>query len=200
MEQMRLRDGMVIAIRPMTVDDAPLLRDIFNHLSAESRYRRFNVPTDSISAEMAQRVSQQMVHEAVDNGQGWLAFADDVAIGGIRYVLIDPFSAEMAITIRDDYQGRGLGKLLMHQLLTAAEADGLRTILATVQADNDAMRRLVETSPYPYDVDYDGGMTTMKIKLGQQVKRPLRVYADAMRTLGTNRFLVSPVIKRDSKR
>jgi hypothetical protein len=54
----------------------------------------------------------------------------------------EPHVAEVAVTVLDAYQGRGLGTLLLGVLSQAAAAQGIRSFRAYVQEDNDAMLRI----------------------------------------------------------
>ncbi|MCP1831580.1 RimJ/RimL family protein N-acetyltransferase [Bradyrhizobium sp. USDA 4532] len=75
-----------------------------------------------------------------------IALADEdeheVIIGGGRYVVMDPGMAEIAFVTIDDYQGQGVGTLLMHHLLILARTAGLEQLVAEVLPENTAMRRV----------------------------------------------------------
>ena len=51
-------------------------------------------------------------------------------------------SAEFAVVVRSDHQGRGIGRSLMQHLIDYARADGLGELHGSVMDDNQAMRRL----------------------------------------------------------
>ena len=55
----------------------------------------------------------------------------------------DPGAAEIAVTIADDWQGRGLGTELLARLSDRARQAGIGRFTATVAADNAAMTRLL---------------------------------------------------------
>jgi GNAT superfamily N-acetyltransferase len=80
-------------------------------------------------------------HEAL----GALNHADGRGVGIARYVrdTDDPQAAEIAVTIIDDWQGRGLGTELVAQLSERARSEGIRRFTALVAADNPAMARLL---------------------------------------------------------
>ena len=66
-------------------------------------------------------------------------------VGIARYVrdTDDPRAAEIAVTIADDWQGRGLGTELLARLSDRARQAGIGRFTATVSADNVAMTRLL---------------------------------------------------------
>ncbi|HEY1323740.1 MAG TPA: GNAT family N-acetyltransferase, partial [Streptosporangiaceae bacterium] len=80
-------------------------------------------------------------HEAI----GALSPADGRGVGIARYIRDpgDPAAAEIAVTIADDWQGRGLGTELLAQLSDRARQAGICRFTATVSADNVAMKGLL---------------------------------------------------------
>ena len=65
----RSRAGHTVRVRPLQFDDAPLLVDIFEHMTAQSRYRRFRQTTDHVSPS---RIRQEAAN---------IAQADPVSAG-----------------------------------------------------------------------------------------------------------------------
>ena len=140
-----LRDGSTVVIRPVRSADAPLLADGFARLSPESRRMRFLRRKDELSpAELRYFTDvDHHDHEAL----GALDRAGGRGVGIARYVRDagDPQSAEIAVTIVDDWQGRGLGTELLAQLSGRARAEGIRRFTALVSADNAAMAALLRS-------------------------------------------------------
>jgi RimJ/RimL family protein N-acetyltransferase len=138
-----LRDGSAVLIRPVRRADAPLLADGFARLSTRSRRLRFLSPKKELSsAELGYFTDvDHHDHEAL----GALDHADGRGVGIARYIrdAADPQSAEIAVTIIDDWQGRGLGTELVAQLSERARSEGIRRFTALVAADNPAMARLL---------------------------------------------------------
>lgn len=169
-----LDDGMHVWLRPIEPSDAPLLIDIFAHLSSESRYQRFNRPVDHITATQQQQIASQMIADSVQNGRGWLVFGtaeeDGVAnapLGGIRYVRLAerPDAAEMAVTVRDDMQRKGLGRRLMQYMLEQARRDGLSAIVGTARDDNSAIWKLIQRSGLPLKRRDEGSESSFELML-----------------------------------
>jgi RimJ/RimL family protein N-acetyltransferase len=135
-----LRDGSEVVIRQVRSSDAPLLADGFARLSPESRRLRFLRRKDELSAAEL-RCFTDIDHEAL----GAVDHADGRGVGVARYVrdASDPHSAEIALTVVDDWQGRGLGTELLAQLSGRARAAGIRRFTALVSADNAAMTALL---------------------------------------------------------
>ena len=142
---MVLRDGSAVLIRQVHSADAPLLADGFTRLSAQSRQMRFLTRKKELSpAELRYFTDiDHHDHEAL----GALDRTDGRGVGVARYVRDgdDPQSAEIAVTIVDDWQGRGLGAELLARLSGRARAEGIRRFTALVAADNAAMAGLLRS-------------------------------------------------------
>jgi len=134
-----LHDGSTVVIRPVRSADAPLLADGFARLSDRSRRMRFLGRKDQLSpAELRYFTDvDHHDHEAL----GAVAHASGGGVGIARYVRDrdDPHAAEIAVTIADDWQGRGLGTELLARLAERACEEGIRRFTALVAADNAAM-------------------------------------------------------------
>jgi len=139
-----LRDGSQVQIREVRGSDAPLLADGFARLSARSRQQRFLSPKHSLSAAELRFLTEvdHHDHEAI----GALSPADGRGVGIARYIRDpgDPEAAEIAVTIADDWQGRGLGTELLARLSDRARQEGICRFTATVAYGNAAMATLLQ--------------------------------------------------------
>jgi RimJ/RimL family protein N-acetyltransferase len=138
-----LRDGSTVLIRQVRGTDAPLLADGFARLSARSRRMRFLGSKTTLSAAELRYFTDvdHYDHEALVA----LSPAGQRGVGIARYIRDpdDPRVAEIAVTIADDWQGRGLGTELLARLSDRARQAGIGRFTATVSADNAAMTRLL---------------------------------------------------------
>jgi RimJ/RimL family protein N-acetyltransferase len=140
-----LRDGSTVLIRPVRDTDAPLLADGFARLSARSRQLRFLGPKPSLSKAELRYLTHVDHHD--HEALGALNPADGRGAGIARYVrdADDPQAAEIALTIVDDWQGRGLGTELLARLSDRARQEGICRFTATVSCDNVAMGYLLRS-------------------------------------------------------
>jgi len=140
-----LRDGSTVAIRQVRSTDAALLADGFARLSPRSRQQRFlGVKNHLTVAELRYLTSiDHHNHEAL----GALS-PDGRGIGVARYIRDseDPSRAEVAVTVVDEWHGRGLGTKLLELLSDRARAEGVDRFTATVAADNLASNKLVRSA------------------------------------------------------
>src|SRR5205823_13782237 len=112
-----------------------------SRLSEESRYRRFLAPVAALSDDQLRHLTEI---DAWDHF-AWVALlrdAPDRGIGVGRYVRLhdEPTVAEAALTVVDEYQGRGLGTLLLGLLAVAARAAGVERFRAYVLEGNEPVR------------------------------------------------------------
>ena len=137
-----LRDGSTVLIRPVRRTDARLLADGFARLSPQSRRMRFLGTKTTLSAAELRYFTEvdHHDHEAI----GALS-ADGRGVGIARYVrdADDPQAAEMAVTVVDDWQGRGLGTELLTQLTGRARCEGVLRFTALAAAENVAVAGLL---------------------------------------------------------
>jgi RimJ/RimL family protein N-acetyltransferase len=138
-----LRDGSAVLIRPVQSADAPIVADGFARLSARSRQLRFLTPKKELSPAELRFFTDVDHHDHEALG----ALAGGRGVGIARYVrdADDPQAAEIAVTVVDDWQGRGLGTELVAQLSERARCEGIRRFTAVVAADNPAMAGLLRS-------------------------------------------------------
>jgi EmrB/QacA subfamily drug resistance transporter len=131
-----LRDGSAVLIRPVRGADAPLLAEGFTRLSARSRRMRFLMRKDELSAAELRYFTDVDHHD--HEALGAVSRDHGLGVGVARYVrdADDPRAAEIAVTVVDDWQGRGLGTELLAQLSERARQEGIRRFTALAAADN----------------------------------------------------------------
>jgi RimJ/RimL family protein N-acetyltransferase len=141
----RLRDGATVLLRPIRPEDKGRLMDGFQRLSPESRYQRFMAAVAGLSESQLRRFTEidyadHMAWIAVDPST-----PDEPAVGVARYIRLpgQPTVAEVAVTVLDDYQGRGLGSLLLGLVSRSAAEHGIATFRAYALETNSAMIRIL---------------------------------------------------------
>jgi len=138
-----LRDGSAVLIRQVHSADAPLLADGFGRLSDASRRMRFLARKDQLSAAELRYFTDVDHHD--HEALGALDRADGRGVGVARYVrdAEDRQAAEIAVTVVDDWQGRGLGTELMALLSDRARQEGIRRFTALTADGNVAVAGLL---------------------------------------------------------
>jgi RimJ/RimL family protein N-acetyltransferase len=160
-----LRDGSKVLIRQVQPADAQLLADGFDRLSDKSRRMRFLARKDRLSAAELRYFTDVDHHD--HEALGALDQADGRGVGVARYVrdAEDPHAAEIAVTVVDDWQGRGLGTELLTRLSGRARSEGISRFTALVADDNVVMAGLLRnmganlTGRGPGTVEYEIALT-----------------------------------------
>jgi GNAT superfamily N-acetyltransferase len=138
-----LRDGSEVLIRPVRPADAGLLAEGFERLSPESRRLRFLTAKDVLRPAELRYLTDvdHHDHEAI----GALDPVTGQGAGIARYIRDprDPRTAEIAVTIVDGWQGRGLGTALMARLAEHARGEGIERFVALTAGGNVAMGLLL---------------------------------------------------------
>jgi|GEM_PF-922612 len=143
-----LPDGTGFILRPLLEEDRDQLEEGFERLSHESRYQRFMTSMETLPEHYLSYLTNidYRDHFAVA-----AAIEDPVrfelqGLGIARFIVLEdrPDEAELAITVADEAQGRGLGVILMDVLLRAAEERGLRALRAEVLPQNQGMQGLAK--------------------------------------------------------
>ncbi len=177
LQQLRTTSGLTIRVRPMAPQDGPVLLDIFDHLGPVSRRRRFhNVVGRRDRAWLAQEANRA-AEQTVLQGRGWLAMVDrpgqpGVPVAGARYIRVGPNEANFAISVRDDFQGQGIGSVLLKLLVEAAGADGVAFLSASILSDHAAAWRLLRGLALPVERRDNGGTAEVRLRLAARPAAP----------------------------
>ncbi|MFW5875932.1 MAG: N-acetyltransferase family protein [Myxococcota bacterium] len=136
----RLPDGTPAVVRPITPDDAALLVAGFEHLSDESRHRRF--------LEAIKHLTPQQVHYLTHaDGYRHIAWGvtvespetgEPIGVAVARCVRDPnaPETAEFAIAVADEWQHKGIGSMLARVVAERALRAGIRRFSGYMWADN----------------------------------------------------------------
>tara|TARA_R110001632_G_scaffold100033_2_gene206971 strand:- start:31480 stop:33075 length:1596 start_codon:yes stop_codon:yes gene_type:complete len=138
-------DGKKITIRPISEQDKQLESEFVNGLSAQTKHYRFLGGINTLSDAMLKTL-------CTIDGQNSMAFVAtehdsqtgaELEIGESRYAFTGEHSAyEIAVTISDKWQHKGLGKLLTEHLIEYAKVHNVGSLYAIELADNHDMRKL----------------------------------------------------------
>jgi RimJ/RimL family protein N-acetyltransferase len=132
-----LPDGTRLAVRPLERSDRAALQEAVSRLSATTRYLRFAAPKPRLT-----KADLDHLLDIDHHGHEALLAVDPATGEGIavaRYVLVSGESgvAEIAVTVTDAWQGRGVGGALTALLIGRARAEGLVRLRAVTLAENN---------------------------------------------------------------
>jgi acetyltransferase len=137
--EIRARDGRAVRVRPIRPEDAQREKRFFDRLSERSRYQRFMQYLPQLSARMLARFTQL----DYDRELALVALWQDEFVAVGRYAPNeDGRSAEFALAVADDWQGKGLGHALLERLCDAARAAGYQALDGHILEANHDMLQL----------------------------------------------------------
>lgn len=144
-KQVQLRDGTPIIIRPIRPADWDLEKQFVRELSDYSRYYRFMQPIRELTPAML----EHFTHPDYDHEMALITTivhkGKEQEIGVARYVKYpDGDKCEFAIAIADEWHGKGVGTILMQELINIARQNGLKTMEGFVLTTNQAMLKLTK--------------------------------------------------------
>jgi acetyltransferase len=145
-----LWDGSAVFLRPIKPTDGPLLLDFFQKLSPETIYFRFLTRLKSLHPDLLKRY----VEIDYDKHFALAAVIEEEKvesiIGTCRYIVKNKADhAEFTIVLRNDWQRRGLGRIMAKRVVDIAKSKGISSIEILFDYRNEGMMRLFSSLGYP---------------------------------------------------
>jgi GNAT superfamily N-acetyltransferase len=139
------RDGSAVPVRPLGRGERRPVQAVFDGMSAESRRLRFLTPIPRLPGGMLRRLAE-VDH---DRHGAWVAEVGGEPVAIARFVRFTdrPHVADVAVSVMDSWQGRGVGPALLEVLGVAAAEAGVTRFSWTMDEDNDRVRRLASRFP-----------------------------------------------------
>jgi acetate---CoA ligase (ADP-forming) len=158
-----LADGGSAHVRLLRAGDEPLVRRLYHEASDRSRYLRFfsRVPVASAARDEQRAIGS-------DRTVSLVAEVEDRLVAMADYDLTDDAGtvAEVAFLVHDDWQGRGLGTILLEHLARVATARGVRSFQAAFLLENRAMRQVFRDAGFTISwapTEYGVGAATLDL-------------------------------------
>ena len=153
-----LSDSSELLLRPVLPGDSERSNHQSVEFSNETLYRRFMSPRAPSAALMHYLFEVDYVDHFV-----WVLAdeADESVVADVRFVrdVNDASVAEVAFIVADDYQGRGIGNLLMDTIIVAAHVLGVHRFTARLLAENQPMRAILDRFDVQWKRDEPGVVT-----------------------------------------
>lgn len=166
----RLRNGARVLIRPLRHADRAAVAAGFEHLSERSRYQRFLTGKGKLSeASLRALVDDVDQHRHVALALIWRrSLRPDQLIGVGRFVTTpeDRSTADVAVTVADEFHGQGAGTLLIRALAQRARDEGITHFTATMTTENEASHRMMRHAGAVQQDETADGLRTMAVAVG----------------------------------
>ncbi|MFN8035597.1 MAG: GNAT family N-acetyltransferase [Acidimicrobiia bacterium] len=157
-----LADGGVVHLRPIRPDDDRGLLATFRRLSRESVYLRFFSPMPELSSAQLHHLTN------VDYRDRFALVAElgDEIVGVARYDRIQGTGeAEVAFTVQDDQQGRGLGTIMLEHLAAVGRDRGLSRFVATTLPQNRRMLGVFRDAGFEVERAFEEGVVQVSFPI-----------------------------------
>ena len=158
----------LITFRPAKPVDDRRIQEHFYNLDKNDIYSRFfQARTRFVRNDMERMFQIDYIKDLT-----LLAVVGEFGFGKVVAVaeyLLEPAKnlAEVAFSVAKDWQGKGLGKILMKKLSEAARENGIAGLTAYVLPGNQGMIRLFKTLPYKVTTVYDGEVIELSCKFDE---------------------------------
>lgn len=145
-----LHNGLEVTVRAIRPEDKGLIAAAFKELEESTIYMRFFVPKKDITERELKKVTEVDFSRHVALVTCIQEGGRERIIGDGRYIAADesdpPSSAEIAFVIEEDYEGLGLGSILLRHLVLIGREQGISRFEAEVLPSNTAMLRVFSRS------------------------------------------------------
>ncbi|UCH22588.1 MAG: GNAT family N-acetyltransferase [Deltaproteobacteria bacterium] len=165
LEETKEIDGQAVVIRPAKPVDERRIQEHFYNLDKNDVISRFFHEKTSFVRDEVEGVSQidyiknlTMVAVVGEFGFG--------RVVGIGEYLLDPAKnmAEIAFSVSKEFQGQGLGKILIKKLCMAARENGISGLYAYTSPRNQGMIKLFNTVPYKVITNFEDDMLILSCR------------------------------------
>jgi RimJ/RimL family protein N-acetyltransferase len=158
-----MHTAALVHVRPIGSRDRDAFSAWFGRLSDESRRRRFHGPKPRLSSRELTYLTE------VDHVNHTALVAVDASgqlIGEARYATARPGepTADFAVTVADEWQGRGVGSRLAARLVEHARANGLTRLTAITLWENGAAIALLHRLGF-LRIGFDGDALEYELAL-----------------------------------
>jgi GNAT superfamily N-acetyltransferase len=162
-----LADGTEVRLREQTEGDRAVLAGLFAGLSQRSRNLRFMA---GVPAQLPPTLLD--ILDAADgrNHVGLMAVHRGRAVGAARYIRVPDggSEADVAVTVADELQGQGLGRLMVEELMHRAAAGGIERLRFDMLAENRAARALAGS--FGASLRSDGQITSAVVRTHPEIE------------------------------
>jgi acyl-CoA hydrolase/ribosomal protein S18 acetylase RimI-like enzyme len=164
-----LTDETSVFIRPIRPDDETKMREMFYRFSEQTVYLRYHATVKA----MPHNKLQVFCNVDYDTEMALVALAgpagQEEVVGVARY-MADPAKeeAEVAFTVADSYQRKGLGSYLFDRLVEIGRSDGIRVFVAYVLIENAGMLKIFHRSGLHIETVNEGDVVRVEMTLGAE--------------------------------
>jgi acyl-CoA hydrolase/RimJ/RimL family protein N-acetyltransferase len=161
-----LRDGSQVFVRPIRPDDEPEMREMFYDFSEQTKYLRYHaalktMPHNKLQVFCTVDYDTEMAIIALTGKPG-----QEQVVGVGRYMRdAEGRSAEVAFTVSDSFQRKGLGTYFFERLVEIGREKGIQTFHAYVLVENSGMLKIFHRSGLVVETHNEGDVVRVVMNL-----------------------------------
>jgi acetyl coenzyme A synthetase (ADP forming)-like protein len=201
-EDVVLRDGRTVHVRPAQPTDRALIEDYLLGLSDETRRLRFWSTAIDVT-----EIASNAVRGGYPEHLTLLALTEGAhVVGGAQFVKQNATRAELSVSVSDELQGAGLGTILVGKLVDAAFQAGFERLEANVLPENHPMIEVFRECGYPFSIRAKPGAVSVEILTAPTVEaesrfeeREAQASANAVRSILEPRSVAVIGASRDAR-
>jgi len=165
-----LREGLRVRLRLTRPTDAPRVRVFLNHLSDQTRHRRFFIAMPHVPENVVRHFTfydprERLIVAATTHAEG-----TERIVGVADIAMLDTGVSELAVVVADDYQRQGVGIALSEAVASLALRQGATHLKAEMLERNQPMLRLMERLG-PVVQTVEDGNSVVYARLPQGLRR-----------------------------
>ena len=192
----RLRSGDLVRVRQVRPGDAPTLVRAYAHLGEQSRYRRFF----TVMPELPEATVKAAVEVDHTDHEALVAMplqSEEEIVGECRFVRLadQPDTADLAVTVVDAWQGRGLGSVLLARLSERALDVGIEYFTAEVLAENRTALALLPALGR-VETESAGPVVTARVEIAEPARQTGQELLDLLTAAARGDIVGIPVLLR----
>ncbi len=165
-ETITLRTGEKVFVRPIRPDDEPMMREMFYEFSERTKYLRYH------AALKAMPHNKMQIFCTVDYDTE-MALVGLVGPPGAEQIIAvsrymtdaERRSAEVAFTVQDDWQRKGLGTYFFEKLVKIGVERGIKEFHAYVLVENAGMLKIFHRSGFVVQTETEGDVVRVTMRL-----------------------------------
>jgi RimJ/RimL family protein N-acetyltransferase len=157
-----MKGGERLFLRPVLPTDIDKVKDFYDRLSERTKYLRFFIPKKEARADRVKKFT------TVDYKKSMVIIAlfDDDLVGACRYDWdSEEKCLELAETVRDDWQGKGLGTTLFRYIIKIAKEEGYTEMTALILDENKNAFNILKKTVGELKIKYEGNLIRVTFQL-----------------------------------
>jgi RimJ/RimL family protein N-acetyltransferase len=158
---------MNVSVRPIRPEDVGRLLAFHAQLSRETTYFRFFTVHPRLSDDELHRFTHVDHHDR----EAIVAIHDEQIVGVARFDQLGDGRAEAAFVVRDDWQNRGIGHILITQLAQRAQEEGVQRLVAETMTSNARMLAVFGSAGLVERASFRDGVMWVELDLPESQER-----------------------------